>query len=62
MGKLVYGMGRPSSLLLSTKQSDAAVKVGDFGLASVLDPDRSGLRRAAGPYTAPEVQLHALQI
>jgi calcium-dependent protein kinase len=52
---IVHGDLRPSSLLLTTKESNAVVKVGDFGLASILDPDRSAIRRQAGPYTAPEV-------
>jgi len=52
---VVHGDLRPSSLLLTTKNSDAAVKVDGAGLTSVLDPDRSQRRRHGGPYTAPEV-------
>jgi len=52
---VMHGDLRPSGLLLSSKQPDAVVKVGDFGLASILDPDRSFVRRHAGPFTAPEV-------
>lgn len=50
-----HGDLRPSSLLLSSKQHDASVKVGDFGLASILDRDGSIRRRNLSPYTAPEV-------
>lgn len=52
---VIHGDLRPSSLLLTTKQYDAAVKVADFGLATALDPDRTLLRSHVGPYTAPEV-------
>lgn len=52
---VMHGDLRPSCLVLTSKRSDAAVKVDGVGLASVLDPDRSMVRRSAGPYTAPEV-------
>merc|ERR1719199_314445 len=52
---VMHGDLRPSSLQLTTKEVDAAVKIGDFGIASVLDPDRSAVRRNGGPYTAPEL-------
>lgn len=52
---IVHGDLRPSNLLLTTKNSDAAVKVDGFGLTSILDPDRSSLRQNISPYTAPEV-------
>jgi hypothetical protein len=50
-----HGDLRPSSLQLSSKSSDAVVKVADFGLVSVLDKDRTIIRRAISPYMAPEV-------
>jgi len=46
---------RPSSMLLTSKLPDAIVKVGDFGLAAVLDPDNALIQECPTPYTVPEV-------
>jgi len=46
---------RPSNLLLTSKLPDAQVKVADFGLAAVLDPDNSIIQANATSYTCPEV-------
>eukprot|EP00930_Biecheleria_cincta_P071829 TRINITY_DN59289_c0_g1_i1.p1 TRINITY_DN59289_c0_g1~~TRINITY_DN59289_c0_g1_i1.p1 ORF type:complete len:523 (+),score=90.86 TRINITY_DN59289_c0_g1_i1:99-1667(+) len=45
----------PSSLILTTKLPDAVVKVGDFGLANILDPDNSIIQQHPTPYTVPEL-------
>jgi len=45
---------RPSNLLLTSKLPDASVKVTDFGLASVLDPDGAILQKQCSPYSVPE--------
>jgi hypothetical protein len=34
---------------------DAVVKVGDFGLAAILDPDNTIAQRNRSPYSAPEI-------
>lgn len=44
---------RPSSLLLTSKLPDAVVKVSDFGLAAILDPDGSLAQPSA--YAMPEL-------
>lgn len=46
---------RPSTLLLTSKLPDAIVKVGDFGLATALDPDNSIIQKNPTAYTVPEV-------
>jgi len=46
---------RPSSLMLTSKMPDAVVKVGDFGLAAILDPDNSIAQKNPTPYIVPEV-------
>jgi len=46
---------KPSSLILTTKLPDAVVKVGDFGLAGILDPDNSIIQQNPHQYTVPEV-------
>eukprot|EP00933_Yihiella_yeosuensis_P052497 TRINITY_DN50592_c0_g1_i1.p1 TRINITY_DN50592_c0_g1~~TRINITY_DN50592_c0_g1_i1.p1 ORF type:complete len:514 (-),score=83.41 TRINITY_DN50592_c0_g1_i1:90-1631(-) len=48
---------KPSSLLLTSKLPDASVKVADFGLAGILDPDHSIIQNNPNAYTVPEV-LH----
>jgi len=50
-----HGALLPSSLSLSSKMPDAFVKIGDYGLASILDPDNRVLQRNRSPYTAPEI-------
>jgi len=50
-----HGALLPSSLSLSSKMPDAYVKINDFGLASILDPDNTVLQRNHSPYTAPEI-------
>lgn len=47
---------RPSSLALTSKMPDAMVKVMDFGLASILDPEDAAVQKGPSPYTAPEVR------
>lgn len=44
---------RPSNLLLTSKLPNAMVKVADFGLAAVLDPDNTISQPT--PYTAPDL-------
>lgn len=46
---------RPSMLLLTSKLPDAAVKVTDFGLAAVLDPDNAIIQQQPTPYTVPDL-------
>jgi len=46
---------RPSTLLLTSKLPDASVKVGDFGLAAILDPDNAIAQQQPTPYGVPEV-------
>jgi len=46
---------RPSCLGLTSRLPDATVKVADFGLAAILDPDNSIAQRSPSCYTAPEV-------
>merc|ERR1719491_2531683 len=53
--QVYHGALLPSSLSLSSKMPDAYVKVSDFGLASILDPDNMILQRNRSPYTAPEI-------
>jgi hypothetical protein len=50
-----HGSLLPSSLSLSSKMPDAYVKIADFGIASVLDPDNTVLIRNRSRYTAPEI-------
>merc|ERR1719197_2080004 len=50
-----HGAMLPSSLSLTSKMPDATVKVGDFGLAAILDPENSIAQRNHSPYTAPEI-------
>jgi|Transcript_119255 calcium-dependent protein kinase len=50
-----HGALLPSSLALTSKMPDAIVKVGDFGLAAILDPENSIAQRNHNPYTAPEI-------
>jgi len=50
-----HGALLPSSLSLSSKMPDAHVKISDFGLSSILDPDNAVLQRNRSPYTAPEI-------
>jgi len=45
----------PSTMYLTSKMPDAQVKVMDLGLAAVLDPDNSIMRRKPSPFSAPEV-------
>jgi len=52
---IFHGALLPSSLWLSSKMPDAAVKVADFGLATILDPDNTIAQRNRSPYTAPEI-------
>merc|ERR1719218_597351 len=52
---VVHGALLPSSLSLSSKMPDAHVKIADFGLASILDPDNNVLMRNRSRYTAPEI-------
>lgn len=52
---IYHGDLRPSSLLLTSRNFDAAVKVSDVGLFAILDPDFAMARRHGGSYTAPEV-------
>eukprot|EP00440_Ansanella_granifera_P028276 gb/GFBE01030728.1/.p1 GENE.gb/GFBE01030728.1/~~gb/GFBE01030728.1/.p1 ORF type:complete len:521 (+),score=91.89 gb/GFBE01030728.1/:1-1563(+) len=46
---------KPSSLILTTKLPDAVVKVGDFGIANILDPDNSIIQENPTAYTVPEI-------
>lgn len=46
---------RPSCLQLTTKLPDAVVKVCDFGLATILDPDNRIIQKHPTPYTDPSV-------
>jgi serine/threonine protein kinase len=52
---IFHGALLPSSLWLSSKMPDAIVKVADFGLASILDPENTIAQRNRSPYTAPEI-------
>jgi len=52
---IFHGALLPSSLWLSSKMPDAVVKVGDFGLAGILDPDNTIAQRIRSPYAAPEI-------
>lgn len=52
---IYHGSLLPSSLWLSSKMPDAVVKVADFGLAPILDPDNMIAQRNRSPYTAPEI-------
>lgn len=53
--QVFHGSMNPSSLSLSSKMPDAIVKVSDFGLAAVLDPNLAVVQRNRSPYTAPEI-------
>lgn len=46
---------RPSSLLLTSKLPDAIIKVGDIGLAAILDPDNGYIQKHPTPYTMHEL-------
>jgi len=50
-----HGALLPSSLSLSSKMPDAYVKIADFGVASILDPDNTVLQKNRSRYTAPEI-------
>lgn len=50
-----HGALLPSSLSLSSKMPDAYVKIADFGVACILDPDNNVLMRNRSRYTAPEI-------
>lgn len=52
---ICHGALLPSSLWLSSKMPDAIVKVADFGLAAILDPDNTIAQRNKSAYTAPEI-------
>lgn len=52
---IFHGALLPSSCWLSSKMPDAVVKVADFGLAGILDPDNTIAQRKGSPYTAPEI-------
>merc|ERR1719491_2939953 len=52
---IFHGALLPSSCWLSSKMPDAIVKVADFGLAAILDPDNTIAQRKRSPYTAPEI-------
>lgn len=45
---------RPSCMLLTSKLPDAVVKVADFGLAAILDPDNAIIQEMPTSYTVPE--------
>mmetsp|Transcript_42276 Transcript_42276/g.78738 ORF Transcript_42276/g.78738 Transcript_42276/m.78738 type:complete len:517 (-) Transcript_42276:129-1679(-) len=53
--QVYHGSLLPSSLSLSSKMPDATVKVTDFGIAPILDPDNAIIQRNNSPYTAPEI-------
>jgi len=54
---------RPGNLTLTSKLPDAQVKVSDFGLAPVLDPDNAILHRLTpSRYTAPEIRTSSSPI
>jgi hypothetical protein len=53
--QVFHGSLLPSSLSLSSKMPDAHIKVSDFGLGPILDPENHVVRRKRSPYTAPEV-------
>jgi len=53
--QVFHGALLPSSLCLSSKMPDAFIKVTDFGLSGLLDPEGSVVKRNQSPYTAPEV-------
>eukprot|EP00439_Symbiodinium_sp_Y106_P078936 s790_g17.t1 len=46
---------KPSNLLLTTKLPDAVIKVVDFGLANILDPDNAIIQKHPNEYTVPEI-------
>lgn len=50
-----HGALLPSSLSLTSKMPDASIKVADFGLAAILDPNSVLIRKGRSYYTAPEV-------
>ncbi|CAK8987716.1 unnamed protein product [Durusdinium trenchii] len=52
---------KPSSLLLTTKLPDAVIKVVDFGIAGILDPDNSIIQSNPSEYTVPEVMKSSEQ-
>ncbi|CAJ1409066.1 unnamed protein product [Effrenium voratum] len=47
---------KPSNLLLTTKLPDAVIKVVDFGIANILDPDHSIIQSNPSEYTVPEAK------
>jgi len=46
---------RPGSLALTSRLPDAGVKVCDFGLLPILDPQAAVAQKGPSPYTAPEL-------
>jgi len=54
--KVFHGDLSPGSLLLSSKMPDAVVKVGDFGIAQILDPDQMLATKTTSSYLPPEVR------
>eukprot|EP00746_Dinoflagellata_sp_MGD_P128291 gnl/MRDRNA2_/MRDRNA2_62686_c0_seq1.p1 gnl/MRDRNA2_/MRDRNA2_62686_c0~~gnl/MRDRNA2_/MRDRNA2_62686_c0_seq1.p1 ORF type:complete len:550 (+),score=82.07 gnl/MRDRNA2_/MRDRNA2_62686_c0_seq1:95-1744(+) len=52
---IAHGDLRTSSLGLTTRLPDAAVKVSDFGFNCIFDPQRSCLRQNPSPFTPPEL-------
>eukprot|EP00406_Dinophysis_acuminata_P021350 CAMPEP_0179329358 /NCGR_PEP_ID=MMETSP0797-20121207/63077_1 /TAXON_ID=47934 /ORGANISM="Dinophysis acuminata, Strain DAEP01" /LENGTH=157 /DNA_ID=CAMNT_0021041993 /DNA_START=97 /DNA_END=566 /DNA_ORIENTATION=- len=52
----------PSNILLTSKLPDARVRISDFGLAPVFDPDNSVAQRNAGPYTPLEFFAQSGQV
>lgn len=52
---VAHGDLRTSSLGLTTRLPDASVKVMDFGLSNVFDPNRLHIRQHPSPFVAPEV-------
>lgn len=46
---------RPNNLVLTSKLPDAKIKVTDFGLAGILDPDNLVVKSQTSPYQLPEV-------
>mmetsp|Transcript_146255 Transcript_146255/g.469090 ORF Transcript_146255/g.469090 Transcript_146255/m.469090 type:complete len:534 (-) Transcript_146255:266-1867(-) len=50
-----HGDLRPSNLVLTSKLPDATIKVCDFGLAAILDPDNRILQSQPSQYTVPEI-------
>mmetsp|Transcript_67993 Transcript_67993/g.106988 ORF Transcript_67993/g.106988 Transcript_67993/m.106988 type:complete len:398 (+) Transcript_67993:1709-2902(+) len=53
--QVYHGALLPSSLSLTSKMPDASIKVADFGLAAILDPNSALIQRKRSCFTAPEV-------